>query len=87
MKEYILICSCSGQAKRAGQAFAERHPDTILPEIIKGRDRIYKLAKQLDNAHIEAISKLTGRYAYYVKLDENNTIVSEEELITGRRTR
>lgn len=84
--EYILICSCFGQEKRAKEAFAIRHPDKILPPIIKGRDRIYKLAKELDNDHIEAISKLTGKYAYYVAL-QDNTIVYEEDLTTGRRTR
>lgn len=85
MKEYILICSCFSQAKRASEAFAIRHPDKELPPIIRGRDRIYKLAKELNNPHIEAISKLTGKYAYYIAL-QNNIITYEEELTTGRRT-
>ncbi len=84
-EEFILICSCFNQAKRASEAFAIRHPDKVLPPIIKGRDRIYKLAKQKNNPHLEAISKLTGKYAYYITM-EDDKILYEEELITGRRT-
>ena len=75
LKEVILICSCFRQEKRASEAFSVLFPNKILPPIVKGRDRIYKLAKKLNNNHIEAISKISGKYAYYIKLD--NGIIKE----------
>lgn len=83
--KYILICSCGGQWKKAAEAFNLIFPNEVLPEIIRGRDRIFKLAKDLNNDHIKAISKLNGRYSYYVNLDENNKITEEYDLITGKR--
>lgn len=84
MKEYILTCSCFRMDKRASEAFCIKFPEKVLPGIIKGRDRIYKLAQQLNNDHIKAISKLSGKFAYYVVLD-GEKIVEEYDLLTGRR--
>ena len=86
MRELILVCSCHNMWKIASEAFCLLRPASPLPDIIKGRDRIYKLAKQINNDHILAISKLSGKYAYYIKLDENNKIIEEINLINGRRT-
>lgn len=83
--KYILICSCGGQWKKAAEAFNLIFPNEVLPEMIKGRDRIFKLAAELNNEHIKAISKLNGRYSYYVNLDENKKITEEYDLITGKR--
>lgn len=85
MKNYILTCSCHNMDKRAKEAFSLLFPDTPTPGIVRGRDRLYKLGKSLDNQHILAISKLSGKFAYYVELDENNTITKEINLITGGR--
>lgn len=91
MKSYILTCSCHNMGKRASEAFTLMFPNKILfpyqnmPPIIKGRDRLYKLGKSLDNQHIIAISKLSGKFAYYVELDDNNTITKEINLLTGAR--
>lgn len=84
MKEYILTCSCFNMGKKAAEAFCIKFPDRVLPEIIKGRDRLYKLSQKLNNEHIKAISKLSGKYAYYVKL-EGDKIIEEYDLLTGRR--
>lgn len=84
MNKYILICSCYGMSKKASEAFALLHPQEVLPDIIKGKDRIYKLAKELGNDHLIALSKLSGKFAYYVQLDDNK-ILYEEDLLTGRR--
>lgn len=84
MYRYILICSCFGQAKRAREAFSIMFPNQVLPEIIKGRDRLYKLGKSLDNDHIIALSKLSGKFAYYVELDDGK-IIKEIDLVHGRR--
>lgn len=85
MKSFILVCSCFNMSKKASEAFSLLHPQDVLPEIIKGKDRIHKLAKKLGNDHMIALSKLSGKFAYYVQLD-NNKIVFEEDLLTGRRT-
>lgn len=70
--------------KKAMESFALMFPDKVQPEIIRGRDRIYKLSQKINNEHIKAISKLTGRYAYYVQL-ENDIIVKEYDLLRGKR--
>jgi hypothetical protein len=71
--------------KRASEAFSLLFPDQVLPEIVKGRDRLYKFAKSLNNDHLIAISKLSGRFAYYVELDEDNKVTREINLVTGAR--
>lgn len=81
---YILVCSCHKMDKKASEAFCLLFPDELLPEIIKGKDRIYKLAKDLENDHLLAISKLGGKFAYYVEL-ENNKIIKEYDLVKGKR--
>ena len=82
---YILVCSCHNMSKRASEAFCLLYPNEVLPEIVKGRDRLYKLGKKLGNDHILAISKLSGKFAYYVEI-ENNKIIKEVNLLNGRRT-
>lgn len=84
MERYILICSCFGQEKRASVAFSLIFPNEILPPIIKGRDRLYKFAKQKKNDHLLAISKLSGKFAFYVEL-EDDKIIKEVDLNTGMR--
>lgn len=84
MKEYILTCSCFRMDKKASEAFCVLFPEKVLPSIVKGRDRISKLASELDNEHIKAISRLSGKFAFYVEL-EDNKVVTEYNLLTGRR--
>lgn len=80
----ILCCSCFNMEKKAKEAFSLLFPDAAFPEVIKGRDRLYKFAKEIDNDHILAISKLSGKFAYYVELDDNK-ITKEYDLIRGSR--
>lgn len=80
----ILTCSCFNMGKKASEAFSILFPNEMLPEIIKGKDRIYKFAKEINNDHITAISKLTGRFAYYVELKDNK-IITEYDLVKGTR--
>ena len=82
--KYILTCTCFNMKKKASEAFSLLFPNEVLPSIIKGRDRIYKLSQELNNEHIKAISKLSGKFAYYVELD-NNKISKEYDLLTGKR--
>lgn len=84
MREFVLTCSCHNMSKKASEAFCLLFPDKVLPEIIKGRDRVYKLAQELANEHIKAISKLSGKYAYYIQF-EDGKIVKEYDLLKGKR--
>ena len=84
MREFILTCSCHNMSKKASEAFCLLFPDKVLPEIVKGRDRVYKLAQELSNEHIKAISKLSGKYAYYIQF-EDGKIVKEYDLLKGKR--
>lgn len=84
MKRLILCCTCFKMDKKAAQAFSLLFPNEVLPDIVKGRDRIYKLAKEIGNSNLIAISKLSGRFAFYVEL-ENDKIMAEYNLITGAR--
>ena len=83
--KYILCCTCFNMEKKAREAFSLIFPDEVSPEVVKGRDRLYKLANSLNNEHIKAISKLSGKYAYYVNLDDDNNITEEYNLMTGQR--
>lgn len=87
MKRLVLTCSCHNMAKKATEAFSVLFPNEQMPPITKGRDRIYKLAKELGNDHVLAISKLSGKFAYYVELGNNNVITKEYNLITGVRVK
>ena len=80
----ILCCTCFKMDKKASESFTLLFPDEVLPEIIKGRDRIYKFAKNINNDHVLAISKLSGKFAYYVDID-GDKIVEEWDLMKGRR--
>lgn len=84
-KSVILTCSCFRMDKKAKEAFSLLFPNKVLPGIAKGRDRVYKLGQSTGNEHILAISKLSGKYAYYIRLDEENKIVEEWDLLRGKR--
>lgn len=80
----ILCCTCFKMEKKASESFALLFPDEVLPDIVKGRDRIYKFAKSINNDHVLAISKLSGKFAYYVDID-GDKIIEEWDLMKGRR--
>ena len=84
MIKKILCCSCFRMDKKASEAFSMLFPNEILPDIVKGRDRIWKMAKAMDNDHITAISRLSGKFAFYVELD-GDKIIKEYNLLTGKR--
>ena len=81
----ILCCSCFRMDKKASEAYALLFPNDVLPQIIKGRDRVYKFASVHNNDHIKAIAKLSGKYAYYVNLGEDDKIKEEYDLVKGKR--
>lgn len=84
MMEIILTCSCFRMDKKAIEAFATMFPNKVAPDVIKGRDRISKFAQATNNDHVKAISKLTGRFAYYLEMKDNKITV-EWDLLRGKR--
>lgn len=85
-RRVILTCSCAHQDKKAIEAFKLVFPEAPIPEVVKGRDRIYKLSRQLNSDYIKSISRLSGKYSYYVKVWDDGTIESWN-LMTGSRQR
>lgn len=85
MKEYVLVCRCPGIKNKAMAAHSIKHPNEVLPDVISGGGRISKLAAELGNDHIKAISKVRDKFAYYVKLNNDNEIVEEIDLIRGTK--
>lgn len=85
MKSIILCCSCFKMDKKAVEAFKMLFPEKAVPVVIKGRDRVYKFAEEVKNDHVKAISKLSGKFAYYLEMD-GDKILEEYNLITGSRT-
>lgn len=83
--KFILCCTCFNMEKKAREAFSLLFPNEVSPEVVKGRDHISKLASSLKNDHVKAISKLGGKYAYYLNLDDGNNITEEYNLMTGQR--
>ena len=82
----ILCCSCFKMDKKAVEAFSLIYPDREVPRVVKGRDNIHKLSKSMgpSGEHIKALSKITGRFAYYVKI-EGGKIMEEYDLLRGKR--
>lgn len=84
VQKLILCCSCFNMEKKAREAFSLLFPDEVSPDVIKGKDRIYKFAKEKNNDHLLAISKLSGKFAYYVEI-EDNKVIQEWDLVKGSR--
>ena len=84
--DYILCCSCHKMDKKATEAFSVLYPDKPVPQVIKGRDRVHQFAHVHNNDHLKAISKLSGKYAYYIKL-LGDDIVEEVDLVKGTKLR
>lgn len=87
MKDFLLICSCHGQLKKTTEAFKLLYPGSPIPEVVKGRDKIAKLSHQYKNDHLRALSRLSGKYSYYVKISESGEILEEVDLVRGTRLR
>jgi hypothetical protein len=69
---------------RSREAFSLLFPNEVSPDIIRGKDRIYKFSKLVDNEHIKSISRLSGKFAYYIELD-GDKIIKEYDLLKGKR--
>lgn len=81
----ILVCSCHNQGDRAIEAFSLLFPGEPVPQVIKGKDKIFKFSQEIKNKHIEAIGKVSGKFSYYIELDDEGRILKEYDLIHGKR--
>lgn len=88
MTEYIVVCKCSGMKEKAVSAFKISNPLKEVPQVVVGANAIGVLAEQKPNTnfcnYLKAISKKSGRYAYYIK-EDNGDVVSTYDLIKGKR--
>lgn len=80
----ILICSCFNMDKKAREVFSVLFLGESLPQIIKGKDNIYKFSQDIKNEHIKAISRLSSKFAYFVEMD-GDSILREYDLVRGTR--
>ena len=84
MKDYILTCQCSGQARKAKMAYEILRPEKEVPEVVIGREKIFKLGCDLNNIHIKSIAKIKGVFSYFISV-KGDEIVEEYNLMTGKR--
>lgn len=82
---YILVCQCSGGKEKAEIAFSILKPNEPIPQVIKGKEAIAKLASQYNNSHLRAISKLNGNFSYYININDNGKITEEYDLTRGAK--
>lgn len=87
MKRYLVCCGCGGMDRKAKATFSVLFPQEEVPPVIRGKDNVQKLATSLDNEHIKALSKLSGKFAYYLELNDDNTITKEVDLLRKARVK
>ena len=80
----ILVCTCYDMSDKARIAYSTLFPKEEIPSIIKGKENIRKFGEEVGNDHVIAISKLTGRFAYFLEI-EGGDIIKEYDLLTGKR--
>lgn len=83
--KFLLVCSCSGRDKKAKMEYEILFPNTPIPQMVRGKEAIAKLASQHNNDHLRAISKLNGNFSYYVDINEDGKIITEYDLVKGKR--
>lgn len=85
--ERILVCTCHAQDEKAKEAFAVRFPGVPIPPVIKGKANLFAFAEQIHNEHLKAIAKLSGKFSYYVKINDDGVITEEYDLVRGTKIR
>ena len=88
MSEYLIICGCSGMPRRAESAFRIAFPGAKTPVVYRGKSRITELAGQHSGTdfsrYLLAISKKSGKFAYYIK-EEDGVVTLNYDLLKGKR--
>lgn len=88
MSEYLVICGCSGMQHKAELAFKVAFPKKNIPTICKGKSQISELAGRYFGTDLSryllAISKKSGRFAYYIE-EDNGVVTMNYDLLKGKR--
>lgn len=88
MNEYLIICGCSGMPRRAESAFKIAFPGEKVPVVYRGKSQITELAGQKSGTDLSryllAISKKSGKFAYYIK-EEDGAVTLNYDLLKGKR--
>ena len=93
MNDVILVCYCPGIDKRAEAAFKVSAKGKPTPKMYKGRYGIADfcdfLRKQGISGEIieyaRAISKSSGKFAYYMRWNLEGKVEIQYNLLTGKR--
>ena len=85
----LFICSCSGVKERATASFKILFPKEEAPEVYRGDAAILKVANKYPNTNVygylEAVSKMNGRFAYFVESDDKGDVIRNYNLLTGKK--
>lgn len=88
MSEYLVICGCSGMQHRAESAFKIAFPGKAIPTVYRGKSQIAQMAGQRWGTDLSryllAISKKSGKFAYYIE-EDNGTVTMNYDLLRGKR--
>lgn len=88
MSEYLIICGCSGMQHRAESSFKIAFPRKETPTVCRGKSQIAQLAGQRSGTdfsrYLLAISKKSGRFAYYIE-EEDGAVSLNYDLLKGKR--
>ena len=88
MSGYLIICGCSGMPRRAESAFKILFPDKKTPPICRGKSQIAELAGRRFGTDLSryllAISKKSGKFAYYIE-EDGGAVTLNYDLLKGKR--
>lgn len=89
MNSVIVCCSCSGIKERSISAFSILYPDDEVPDMHVSSNAIKKLAASFPQdsnmaKHLDAISKKSGQYSYYIEYNEDMDITKMVNLLNGK---
>lgn len=87
--KWTIRCTCGGVKTKMESAMQLIAPGEPMPQDIKGKDAIRKLAGQYPGtslaSHLLAVVKKNGRFCYYVEATEKGELKDMRDLLTGRR--
>lgn len=86
----IIRCACGGIKTYIEKSMELLYPGKELPKEYLGRTAMKELMNEYPDTnlsrHLEAMSKKSGRYAYYIEYDDKGDIVDMANLVTGKKT-
>lgn len=87
--EAVITCNCGGVPARAKAAFSLKFKRD-LPKVYSGKDAIINLRETVPNnssiyQYLLALSQNHEKFAYYMEWNEDGTVTSQYNLLTGRK--